>query len=88
MTKSNPIVITEVSTSIFSVARYSGGAVICGKTYKYFPHADMLIREDWVKYFQALSWDAFLSAVRDGKKPELPKKDKTKKVELTKSLFD
>lgn len=80
----------DVSTSFFSVARYSGGATICGISYVYCPERDVLIQRDWLKYYQRLSWSEFIEAVKSGKKPILPKKIKRKeKIQNdTPSLFD
>ena len=86
-----PIVIAEVSSSFFSVARYSGGAKIQGELYIYHPEKDILIKGDWDKYYRRLQWEDFINAVKSGQKPKLPKNVKTKKQEqkiITPSLFD
>lgn len=87
------IVVAGVSTSIFSVARYAGGATIQGKTYTYCAEHDILVREDWHKYYRRLPYDNFIAAVKSGIKPQLPKKktakEKREATELqTPSLFD
>lgn len=85
-----PIVIGDVSSSFFSIARYSGGAKIQGELYIYHPERDILIKSDWEKYYRRLQWEDFINAVKSGQKPPLPKKDKTKKQEqktITPSLF-
>lgn len=86
-----PILITDVSSSFFSVARYSGGAKIQGELYIYQPERDILIKNDWVKYYRRLQWEDFIKAVKSGQKPTLRKNVKTKKQEqktITTSLFD
>lgn len=86
-----PILITGVSSSFFSIARFSGGAKIQGELYIYRPERDILIKEDWVKYYQRLQWEEFLNAVKSGQKPTLAKDVKNKKQEpktITPSLFD
>lgn len=86
-----PIVIAEVSSSFFSVARYSGGVKIQGELYIYHPERDILIKDDWDKYYRRLQWEDFIDAVKSGQKPKLPKNVKTKKQEqkpITPSLFD
>lgn len=84
----NEIVIGDVSTSFFSVARYYGGAVIGGKTYTYTPEHDALIREDWVKYYRRMRWDDFLTAVRTGIKPKSIKKSVEEQINSQPLLFD
>lgn len=86
-----PVLITQVSTSYFSVARYYGGAKINGEEYTYCPERDILIRRDWVNIYNRLQWEDFISAVESGVKPELSKTVNTKKQEvkqITPSLFD
>ncbi len=86
-----PIVITHVSTSYFSVARFSGGAIIQGEPYTYCPERDILVKRDWMKIYQKMLWEDFLSAVRTGKKPSLLKLARNKKQDTkpnTPSLFD
>lgn len=86
-----PIVITHVSTSYFSVARFSGGAIIQGEPYTYCPHRDILIRNDWVKFYHRLHWEEFIDAVKTGVKPANKKTSKTKNQDnkyITPSLFD
>lgn len=82
----NPIIIPNITGSYFSIARYSGGAVINGKTYIYYPERDILVRSDWDKFFKKLRWEDFISAVKKGVKPSI--KDLRKKViDRQKSLF-
>ena len=98
MLENDYIVIANVSTSYFSVARYSGGVKINGKLFLYCPIRDILVRDDWMKAYQTLDYNKFLEAVKSGVKPELPsnthrgrkaknKGDKSSKIE-TPSLFD
>lgn len=75
--ESEYIVIANVSTSYFSVARYSGGVKINGKTFLYCPIRDILVREDWMKAYQKLDYNQFLEAVKSGVKPELPSNPKS-----------
>ena len=87
------IIVTGVSTSFFSVARYTGGATIHGTAYVYCAERDILVREDWLKYYRRLPYDDFVAAVKSGIKPQLPKKKTAKgKIEETESqtpsLFD
>lgn len=89
--ESNPIVITNVSTSYFSVARHYGGATIQGESYIYCPVRDVLIKRDWWKIYKRLQWDDFLAAVKSGQKPVLSQitKNKTQEAKfITPSLFD
>lgn len=88
-----PIIITNVSTSYFSVARYTGGATIQGEPYTYCPIRDILIKRDWMKIYQKMQWEDFLSAVKSGKKPSLlklarKKQDNDNNKFTTPSLFD
>ena len=69
--KDNVILICDVSLSYFSVARHYGGATIEGKQYRYFQERDILVRNDWVRYYRRLPWDDFLNAVKTGIKPQL-----------------
>lgn len=69
----NVIVIADVSSSYFSVARYSGGIKYNGTVYIYCRERDILVREDWEKFYRKLPWETFITAVKTGKKPELPK---------------
>lgn len=70
----NVIVIADVSSSYFSVARYSGGIKYNGTVHIYCRERDILVREDWGKFYRKLPWGTFIAAVKTGKKPELPKK--------------
>lgn len=90
MANDNPIIICNVSTSPFSVARHYGGARIYGTMYHYKPERDILVREDWDKAYSKVDWKTFCDAVNRGVKPEIPKKINPKKVieDNTKSLFD
>lgn len=45
-----PYAISGVSSGFFSVARYSGGAVVNGQRYVYVEPTDELIRADVVKW--------------------------------------
>lgn len=90
----NVIVITNVSSSYFSVARYSGGIKYNGTVYIYCRERDILVREDWEKFYRKLPWETFITAVKTGKKPELPKKPARVKAQRKEqpdnqpSLFD
>ncbi len=89
--ESKPILITNVSTSYFSVARYHGGATIQGESYVYCPERDILIKRDWLKIYKKLQWKDFVLAVKSGKKPKLqpePNQNKQKIKSITQSLFD
>lgn len=44
-----PYLIRGISTSMFSVARYSGGMKYDGKSYTYIPTTDECIRDDVLK---------------------------------------
>lgn len=86
-----PIVIKDVSSSFFSIARYSGGAKIQGELYIYHPERDILIKSDWVKYYKRLTWEDFIEAVKSGQKPKLMPKAKTvtkNPKSITPSIFD
>lgn len=48
--KKTPYGIQGVSTSMLSVARYSGGCKYNGDSYVYIPHTDELVREDVLKW--------------------------------------
>lgn len=77
------IVIMEVSSSYFSVARHYGGMKYNGRNYWYHPERDMLVRDDWDKFYKKMPWDDFIAAVKTGIKPKLPKKSaKAKKEEI------
>jgi len=85
------IIVADVSSSYFSVARHAGGATINGELFIYCPERDILVRDDWMKFYRRMPWDDFITAVKVGKKPILPKKPtKAKKEEETNqpSLFD
>ena len=47
-----PYLIEGVSTSIFSVARYSGKARVNGDEYTYLDATDELIRDDVLKWLE------------------------------------
>lgn len=94
-----PILITNISTSYFSIARHTGVIKIDGVVYAYCPERDILVKEDWLKIYKRLSWEDFIDAVKSGVKPTLPKsakyvlpqnaKPNKKEIEqTTKSLFD
>lgn len=90
---SSPIIIANVSTSMFSVARHYGGMKFGGKTYVYKPERDILIREDWDNAYRHLEWNTFIDGVKAGVKPAIPKKESRKQAKQaiednTKSLFD
>ncbi len=68
-----PILITNVSTSYYSVTRHYGEATIQGEAYVYCPERDILIKRDWWKVYKLLKWDDFLSALSSGEKPPLSK---------------
>ncbi|MCM1221897.1 MAG: hypothetical protein NC548_46240 [Lachnospiraceae bacterium] len=90
MANDNPILICHVSTSPFSLARHYGGVRIYGTMYCYKTERDILVREDWSKVYAKVDWKTFCDAVRNGVKPEIPKKVNPKQVieDNTKSLFD
>ncbi|WP_417744812.1 hypothetical protein [Rosistilla oblonga] len=46
----SPFMICSVTRSMFSVARFSGGAKIKGCDYTYNPKTDELIRDDVLKW--------------------------------------
>ncbi len=70
--KSDCIVIANVSTSYFSIARYSGGVKFNDKLYLYCPIHDILVREDWMPIYRKLHFKEFIEAVKTGIKPKLP----------------
>ncbi len=88
----NVIVIADVGSSYFSVARYSGGIQINGTIYVYCPERDILVKEDWEKYYRSMPWESFIMAVKSGNKPELPKKPtkviRRKEINNQPTLFD
>lgn len=65
----NIIVIANVSTSHFSVARHCGGININRRLFSYCPERDILIRDDWMKFYHHMPWNAFVTAVKTGIKP-------------------
>ena len=73
------IVVTEVTKQPYlSVARFAGGCRVNGILCVYIPQLDILIRQDWLKAYSALSYDEFIASVKTGVKPELPKLRKNK----------
>lgn len=85
------IIIDNISTSFFSLARYSGGARINGEIYTYVAERDILVQDDWMKFYNAMPWDEFLAAVKTGVKPKLKRKVKASPAKVNKdapSLFD
>ncbi|MDD3041016.1 hypothetical protein [Bacteroides sp.] len=81
------IVIAQASQQPYiGICHHSGGIPINGKQFLYIPYRDILIRQDWVKFYNSLPYEEFIKAVETGVKPELAKKSKKKKVELP-SLF-
>lgn len=85
------ILICDVRTSYFSIARYSGGATINGNTFKYYYERDILVRKDWCKFYERMPWSDFVAAVKSGVKPELPSKRKVNEQQKSPSipsLFD
>jgi hypothetical protein len=48
----NPFLIGNVSMSMFSIARYSGGIKYNGSDYTYIPTTDELVRKDVVKWLK------------------------------------
>jgi hypothetical protein len=59
-----PIVILNVSRTIFSIARHYGGCKAYGTEYFYQPIQDALIRKDWMKTMKSKTWDEFLETVK------------------------
>ena len=58
-------VVFNVSTSIFSIARHSGGAKIQGKMFIYDPINDALIRNDLMKtYKKCGSFEKFIEHLK------------------------
>lgn len=79
------IVIAHASQQPYiGICRHSGGISINGKQFLHIPYRDILIRQDWVKFYNSLPYGEFIKAVEAGMKPELAKK--SKKVESL-SLF-
>lgn len=74
------ILILEASRQPYlSICQLTGAVQVNGTVYLYNREQDILVREDWAKFYKALPYEDFLNAVRTGKKPQLPKKNKTPK---------
>lgn len=79
--------------SYFSVARHYGGIRINGQTFTYCPERDILVRDDWMEFYQHASWDEFIAAVKIGNNPTLSSDKKSAKAHKKEnnnqlSLFD
>jgi L-rhamnose mutarotase len=56
-----PIVIENVTYSMFSIARHYGGCKAFGTVYYYHHFQDALIRRDYLKKMkQCRTWEAFM----------------------------
>ena len=50
LSRDSPFIIQGVSSTQFSVARYSGGCRYNGRGYLYIPATDELVRDDVIKW--------------------------------------
>lgn len=83
------IVITRASQQPYiGICRHFGGISINGIQFRHIPSRDILIRHDWVKCYNSMSFEAFIKAVETGVKPKFPRQrgEKKNKDELP-SLF-
>lgn len=76
LNRDTPFMIRGVSSGMFSIARYYGGANYNGKHYTYHPPTDELIRDDVLKIVMKIR-----------KSESKAKKKNSKTTETTHSLF-